>query len=317
MQIACIAEGAYLRHAGAMLHSVLQHSAPARAVVHVLHESAVSASDAAHLESVVGGFGGSVRWLRLADDTARAFPGGYFPRAVWFRVLLPELLPDLDRVLYLDADLIATDSLLPLWETPLGDHLLGAVTNPFYPFMAPYVAPALGIDAPEDYFNSGVLLFNLARMREEGTARKLVDYALGHPHLHYPDQDALNVVCRDRWLHLHPRWNLQSTFVTLAEGDLPLPAQPVREARAHPALVHFIGPYKPWTYMCVHSMRQLYFAHARATPWGEPPLEGRTLRAALLRHLPLQWIDRWMALERWALAKSRGARRRLRSALGN
>ncbi|HVT36945.1 MAG TPA: glycosyltransferase, partial [Nevskiaceae bacterium] len=148
----------------------------------------------------------------------------------------------------------------------------------------------------------------------EGTAEKLAEFARTHPHLHYPDQDALNVVCRGRWLHLQPRWNAQSTFFQLRDTDLPLPPEQSREARAHPALVHYIGPFKPWTYMCTHPLRQLYFDHARQTPWGAPAPEGRTLRTMLLRPLPLRWIDRWLAFERWLQALPQRVVRRLRRA---
>ena len=77
------------------------------------------------------------------------------------------------------------------------------------------------------------------------------------------------------------------------------------------AIVHFIGPMKPWTFLCRHPLRALYADHARATPWGVAPLEGRTLRNAVLRQLPMVAIDRWFATERWLQRKLRGLRRRL------
>ena len=180
--------------------------------------------------------------------------------------------------------------------------------------MPPYPKLALGFDDPADYLNSGVLLLNLAQMRVENTAQQLVDYARAHPHQDYPDQDALNVVCRGRWLHLHPRWNAQSTFFQLKDADLPLPATQVHETRAQPALVHYIGPHKPWTYMCRHPLRHLYFEHARQTPWGEPALEGRSLRNALLRPLSLELQSSIDAFERRATAQLRRVLNRLRRA---
>ncbi|MEQ1438039.1 glycosyltransferase family 8 protein [Fontimonas sp. SYSU GA230001] len=311
IHLACIAEGAYLRHTGAMLHSALSQTLPDRCTVHVLHERPIADDERDRLAGVVAGLRGELRWLQLAEDAARGFPDGGFPRAVWFRVLLPELLPGLERVLYLDSDLIVRQSLVPLWRTDLGGALLGAVTNPLYPFQPPYPQQALGIARPEDYFNSGVLLLDLARMRAEGSARALAQVAATRPGLWYPDQDALNLVCRDRWHRLHPRWNAQSTFFELSDRDLPVPAVEAAEARTDPAIVHFIGPLKPWTYLCRHPLRALYAEHARATPWGVPPLEGRTLRNAVLRQLPMAAIDRWFALERWLARKRRGLQRRL------
>jgi len=295
MHLACIADGGYARHTGAMLHSALARSMPMRVAVHVLHETPLGEGDTRNLRTVTDAFDASLELHRLPRARVADFPSGYFPRSIWFRALLPELLPAADKVLYLDSDLIVADDLAPLWETDLGDALLGAVVNPFYPFMH-FHAPG----RPEDYFNSGVLLMNLARMRAESTAAKLYDYARTHPSAHYPDQDAYNAVCEGRWLRLHPRWNAQSTFFELRDADLPLPPQQVIEARSRPAIVHFIGPFKPWSYLCRHPLQAKYFEHARKTPWGEPELEGRSLRNAVLRRLPLEWIDRWFAAERRA-----------------
>jgi lipopolysaccharide biosynthesis glycosyltransferase len=311
IHIACISEGGYLRHTAATLHSALLHTQPLRCAVHILHERPVAPDERDRLAAVVAGQHGELHWLRVAPDVARGFPDGGFPRAVWFRVLLPELLPALDRVLYLDSDLIVRTSLAPLWQTDLGTRLLGAVTNPLYPFQPPYPQQALGIAQPQDYFNSGVLLLNLAQMRAEGTARKLAEVAATRRGLWYPDQDALNLVCRDRWHRLHPRWNAQSTYFELAASELPVPAAQIAETRADPAIVHFIGPFKPWSYLCRHPLRALYAEHARATPWGLGPLEGRTLRNAVLRLLPMAAIDRWFAFERWLQRKRRGLQRRL------
>jgi lipopolysaccharide biosynthesis glycosyltransferase len=297
IELACIADGAYLRHAGVMLHSALACTASERISVHLLHSAPVSEEDRDRLAGLVSRFGGRLRLVGIDTQTVADFPSGYFPRSVWYRILLPELMPDADKVLYLDADIIVDDDLGPLWHTDVGTHLLGAVTNPFYPFMPDYPRLQLDITRPADYFNSGVLLMNLARMRAEnaiGQARKI---AVEHSGSLYPDQDALNIICRDRWLHLHPRWNVQSTLFDLPAESLPLPSQEVLEAVARPAVIHFIGPFKPWHYLCRHPRQALYFEHARQTPWGVPALEGRSLKNMVLRRLPLAWIDRWFRFE--------------------
>jgi lipopolysaccharide biosynthesis glycosyltransferase len=153
---------------------------------------------------------------------------------------------------------------------------------------------------------------NLAKMRAERTSRTLIDYARAHPQLlWYADQDAFNVACRGRWLHLHPRWNVQTTMLVLPVETLPLPREQVLAARAQPAVIHYIGPWKPWTYMCRHPLQHLYFEHARATPWGAPALQGRTLRNVVLRPLPMRVQEAWFELERWVKRKWAGLRRRL------
>jgi lipopolysaccharide biosynthesis glycosyltransferase len=308
IEIACIADGAYLRHTGAMLHSALSHCHGVPVRVLVLHGAPVSVEDRARLQQVAAEFDASIELLHLDAGRTAHFPSGYFPRSVWFRVLLPELLPDSDKVLYLDSDLIVIDDLRPLWEINLGDHLLAAVTNPMYPFMPPYPRLKLGIDNPRDYFNSGVLLMNLRQMRAERTTEKLSDFARTNAACSWPDQDAFNVVCRGRWLALHPRWNMQSTLFELRAEQLPLPPEQVAEALRAPAVIHFIGPFKPWQYLCHHPYRGTYFEHARQTPWGVPELEGRSLVNAFLRRLPLIWIERWWAAERFVQRQWRRVR---------
>ena len=83
---------------------------------------------------------------------------------------MPELLPEVERVLYLDVDTLALDDLAPLWRTDLGDAYVGAVTNVFQPDHL-FHAAELGI-RPEDYFNSGVLLLDLAALRRDGCAER-------------------------------------------------------------------------------------------------------------------------------------------------
>lgn len=298
IELACIADGVYVRHTAALLHSALACSPPENFSVHLLHTAAISVEDEGRLRQVTDKFAARLQLLHIQPATVADLPEGYFPRSVWLRILLPELLPQLDKILYLDSDMIVRDGLQPLWETDVSGHLLAAVTNPFYPFMPPYPRQSLGIARPEDYFNSGVLLMNLALMRSENTVVRLREYARSRPGNSYPDQDALNVVCRGRWLPLHPRWNVQSTLYELKARELPMHPDQLREARSRPAVIHYIGPFKPWQYLCRHPLQGLYFEHARETPWGEPPLEGRSLGNFFLRQLPLAWIDRWMKLER-------------------
>jgi len=298
MEIACIADRGYLRHVAAMLRSAVEHGPPATWKVHVLHASAVDDEDRDRLLETLADHCVDVTFHHVDRARIAGLPEGYFPSSVWLRIFLPDLLPETRRLLYLDADTIVTDHLGPLWSTDLGDNLLGAVSNPLYPFQPPYAREQLGIDDPLDYFNSGVLLMDLDAMREADVVAELVRYALAHPGNWYPDQDALNVVLRDRWSALHPRWNVQTTLFELRSTELPFPPDIVREALAHPAIVHYIGPFKPWRYMCTHPLQELYLAQAAQTPWGVPTYPDRTLKNVVLRRLPLAWLDRIGAVER-------------------
>ena len=133
-----------------------------------------------------------------------------YTEAASLRLLLPELLPELDKILYLDCDIIVRQDLARLWEEiDLGDNYLGAVYEAAIEGQAERFR-ALGCD-PAKYFNSGFLLMNLKQMREENVSEKLLE-ACRVPYLEFPDQDALNQVCQDRVLPLSPLYNSIRTF---------------------------------------------------------------------------------------------------------
>ena len=152
----------------------------------------------------------SFRYLPLAGTLEGHYVDPRYSEAASYRLMLPDLLPDTDRIIYIDCDIIVRQDLSMLYRSiDLGDNLLAAI----------YEAPiekqserwaAIGCD-PRHYFNSGFLVMNLRQMREEGTSAKLLE-ALKVDYLEFPDQDALNQVCQGRVLPLSPVYNSIRTF---------------------------------------------------------------------------------------------------------
>jgi lipopolysaccharide biosynthesis glycosyltransferase len=273
LHVACAAEGAYDAHSAAMLHSVLTNGGMPGVHVHYLHGPAFPQRSLARLERMVSGLGGTFVPHAIAPERVARLPVvAEFTVAMWFRILLPELV-DADRVLYLDVDTLVLDDLDPLWRTDLSGSYVGAVTNVLMPHHRHRPAQ-LGL-ADDAYFNSGVLLMNLEAMRADDCTRAIADYAAaGGPALEWPDQDALNVVLGGRRTPLHPRWNAMNSLQFDWAADV-FGAEAVREARDHPAIRHFEGPgqNKPWNRGGDPRDRAQYFAHRRRTPW-----PGRRLR---------------------------------------
>ena len=150
------------------------------------------------------------RYLPLKGRLKGVYTDPRYTEAASFRLLLPELLPEYDSIVYIDCDVIVRQDVGRLFrETDLGDNYLGVV------FEAPIEQQAerfraLGCD-PDRYFNSGFLLMNLKQMRQEKVSDKLLE-ACRVPYLEFPDQDALNQVCQGRVLPLSPVYNSIRTF---------------------------------------------------------------------------------------------------------
>lgn len=173
-----------------------------------------------------------------------------YTEAASLRLLLPELLPELDRILYLDCDIVVRQDLAQLWEkTDLADNYLAAIYEAAIEGQAERFR-ALGCD-PAKYFNSGFLLMNLAQMREEKVSEKLLE-ACRVPYLEFPDQDALNQVCQGRVLPLSPLYNsIRTFFIPKYKADFVRQySEPLWEQVQREATIHYTGG-KPWNLFTV------------------------------------------------------------------
>ena len=287
LHLACGSSPEYLPHAAASISSFIARCGELAVSVHYLHGPATAPTDLAALREMADGAGASLETLLVDDERIAALhPVEFAPATIWYRVFLPEMLPSVDKVLYVDVDTLAVDAVEPLWTLPLGDYLVAGVSNVWEPWNSGYPA-ALGLADPGAYFNSGVLVMDLAGMRAEGIGPRLVEFATGRTDLAWGDQDALNVVLAGRWLHLHPRWNCMNSVLGMPAATALFGADIVAEAQANPGIRHFEGPYqnKPWHLLCDRATRELYARQRRVTPWPRVVPEGRTPRnyARLLR----------------------------------
>jgi lipopolysaccharide biosynthesis glycosyltransferase len=186
----------------------------------------------------------------------------------YVRIIMPELIASgIDRVLYLDSDIVVTGNLGDLWDTDIGSKTLGAVRDRMGTVSARtglLKYKELGIDADAKYFNAGVLLVDLERWRRLDVTRRVLDY-LEHNRefVQMGDQDGLNAVLHDDWSELDFRWNWQVV------PDM----QKARESgcwgleKIDKSIVHFVTAVKPWLPSCNYPERTLFFRYLDRTLW--------------------------------------------------
>lgn len=177
----------------------------------------------------------------------------YITPATYYRLLLPELLPQWGRCLYLDADLVVEEDLTGLYlSLPEDSYLAGVVAgNPALPGLKGLArarhAALLGLENLDGYINAGVLVLNLEKMRRENlVSRFLEQVACNYP---YQDQDILNALCAGGIAHVPRKYNVcpLNGPDTLPPGALSQEEEArVRAAYQAPAVVHYAQPQKPW-----------------------------------------------------------------------
>ena len=306
--IALCLNGAYTPWAATTIASCLRANPGQAMRFEVVHDGSLSDGDVDGLRQVVEGGSGEIGFHPVSPtNDFRSLPTtAEFGTVVWLRLYLPEILSEVSKVLYLDADTFVARPLDELWHTRLGDAPLAAVANVVEPQFRSHVA-SLGVTYPGGYFNSGVLLMNLDLMRSEGALERLREFALDHrDQVVWPDQDVLNAVFVGRWLPLPPRFNAQSVLWH-PEGwavDV-FDASAISDAKRSPVVRHFEGRgfCKPWHYMCPVPGYKEYRRVLATTPWAHLPIEDRTAATRLIRLLPhdLQ-LRAYRRLEGWRAA---------------
>ena len=151
-----------------------------------------------------------LRSLPAVEKLSQHCFGAFSSLTIYFRLFIPELFPQYDKGIYLDADLVVPGDISWLYREPLGRRLVGAVADysiqKIAPFMQ-YIDEYVGVDH-KNYVNSGVLLLNMKRLREVDLSGRFLSWVEKYGlETVAPDQDYLNALCWDGIQYLDPDWN--------------------------------------------------------------------------------------------------------------
>lgn len=179
----------------------------------------------------------------------------HFSVVMYYRLFIESLFPQYDKALYLDCDIVVLGDISKLFNTNLDDNLVGAVREQVvynHPVFSEYAEKCVGVSR-DNYFNSGILLMNLAEFRNNKIQDKFIDMIRTYNFdVIDPDQAYLNFLCRNKVKKLPTGWNKES-LPEEVEGDL--------------NIVHYALYKKPWQYKDV--LNGEYFWHyANKSPFG-------------------------------------------------
>jgi lipopolysaccharide biosynthesis glycosyltransferase len=186
----------------------------------------------------------------------------------YFRIFIPDIMPEYKKVLYLDGDMIATTDVAKLFNENVGSYLLAAVrdydmagvynsnnmaaTNTIDPDRKNYVDNVLKLKNPYNYFQAGAILFNLDEMRRSINTDEVMKYAASR-RFEYMDQDVLNHFAEGKVKFLDPSWNVLYDWNhwRIANVISKAPHQmytDYMQSRRAPKIIHYGGSRKPWHY---------------------------------------------------------------------
>lgn len=178
-----------------------------------------------------------------------------YPLNIFMRIFIPYFVPqNYQKVLYMDVDMILTRDISELWKTDISHHIIAAVTDSTAVYIKNNVKNYRELNLPGDakYFNSGLLLINTQKWRDEDLSRKVIHTVnANRKHTEFSDQYGLNVNLVNKWLELNPLWNYY------ANGTHPAPYN-----------IHFFHR-KPFykSYFNSKKFQEVFYSYVDKTNW--------------------------------------------------
>ena len=214
----------------------------------------------------------TLHFYRIKSTEGMKFivPPGHITQAMYYRYLFADMLPQtVTRLIYLDADIICKGDILPLWQSDLQGKVLGAIRD----YGEAKSCVRIGLKSGR-YFNSGVLVMDLVKWRQQKLTQKLFQWLdkVGSTKILWGDQDALNGVVDGEFAELPKIFNGIVINNTALNEDLAV------------VLVHYIDYIKPWhIYYMDSNAKELYWQYVKKSLWSDlRPMDGKTVQTAIM-----------------------------------
>ncbi|MDY0148521.1 MAG: glycosyltransferase family 8 protein [Kiritimatiellia bacterium] len=258
-----------------MMRSVVDHLYGTEKVTFFILDCGITKASRRKMRQSVSRAWADIHFIPVGRDSFAGFRvDGHISAATYARLFLGRLLPtSIDRVIYLDGDLVTLADIRSLWETNLNRCSLAAVQDP----VAGVVGRSVhmrhwdGWDVPQgtSIFNAGLMVIDLQEWRASHMFERAISTALEHPdRMKYWDQCALNYVIRGNYLELDPAWNV-GPFVYYPPHchDVVYDKETVARCIYDPKAIHYGGTWRPWKGPGRHWREAEFYRYLYRTAW--------------------------------------------------
>lgn len=274
--IVCATDDNYAPYCGIMLTSVFENNRDREVSTFVLIDNPLREEHQRRFRKLSKKYQREIIFLEVDKSFFEKFPIKGDPKnvkhwsiVIYYRLYAEDLLPkDVDKVLYLDCDIIVNRPIGYLFDMDWEGYAVGAVPDMCTEWQEYY--DRLGYERSKGYFNSGVLFMNLKYWRAHKIGRKCVEYlASNYNCVFNPDQDVLNVVTKDCKRTLPVTYNYQMQlrlpyfFNTFGENM----KKDILETDS-PHIIHYAAELKPWmTKYYFYPFNAEWHKYKKLSPW--------------------------------------------------
>lgn len=279
MEIVICTDDNYVMPAGVLICSICENNRTEDIRFHIIVNDDFREDSRQSLSDLTRRYNHEACFYKVDKSLCSSFPVGmkgqlrYLTLAAYYRLFLGDILPStVEKVLYLDCDMIVRYSLAELWNTDIEDYAIGCVADQnegsIYLYNVLRYSQCLG------YFNSGVLLVNLDYWRKNNLLEEYLDFLRKYPERALTfDQDVLNYVLRNRKKRLPLKYNVQCGFLCNRLNISWEYEKELEEAISNPCVLHYLDIMKPWIKGCDHPYKSEFFKYRQLTKWKDYPLQ--------------------------------------------
>ncbi len=274
----------YVQHLGVTLRSLLENNKDETFVIHIF-SNGVTRKSKEQLEEISVGGKCHIEFLDVEDSVFDKVITGRWGKAMYYRLLIPELI-DEEKVLYLDVDIVVNGPIDTLYDMNIDAEYIAAVEDIWSDQVR---KKSLKMHPDARYFNSGVMLINVKKWRDDSLADQIREFLTSHHEmLGSPDQDALNAIINGRWKRLPLKYNQydKHTGKDKKAFEASFSAKELSEAETSPVIIHYVGGRKPWHYRSEHPRKMLYWKYLEMTPFRQYQPNDMNLRNFISKNTP-------------------------------
>lgn len=256
----------YAQHCGVAIASLLMNTKTSKAIdIYILNDGSLSRKNKKRLIALKKLYPKTTIYiLKVEKELFQNLPiieGSHFTEATYYRFIIPQLLDKINKIIYLDSDLIIKDDIENLYNINLNGNFIGAVQD----IIGRDNQIRLNLNHKKYYCNAGVLILDLEKMRNNNISEKLFSWSKENSQkIKWQDQDVINVVLENDIFYLDLSWNYQH-FPDSTQKDFT--QEDEQKAEKNPKIIHYIGHIKPWDCRINRKFGYLYFYYLRYTPW--------------------------------------------------
>jgi len=215
------------------------------------------------------------KYITTYFDNIKLSTKSYWSEEIYYRIFIPIIMNQYKKALYLDSDIIFNGDIKDLFSydfegkeiIAISDTVKLVIKNNTLKNRLKYIKNDLCIKNTKQYFNSGVLLFNISEINLDNYKQRFLK-AINLETLYYPDQDMLNLIFNNRVKLVDWKWNLQYHIPIYHFKDIinmnKKEYEKYLNAFENPIIVHYTSPLKPWA-DSTQELSELFWIYARKT----------------------------------------------------